>query len=226
MKPISGIWDMGPVAQVALLVAALLVFSTLVVFALKLAFPGRNWKELQDRVNAWWIMAALFLGAVSVATWVALVFFGFLRPAAAADYFERTAAIAWFSHALINILPIARKRITSANHPILKMRQTVEAGESLILFPEGTRGTGEALGTFHPGIAHLVEQVPGLSVVPCYLANMGRALPKGEFVPVPFFCEIRIGAPVRPEGNREEILAALRAEVLALRDGALQTQAP
>ena len=149
-----------------------------------------------------------------------------IRPAAAADYFERTAAIAWFSHAFINILPIARKHITPENHPILKMRQAVEAGESLILFPEGTRGTGEALGTFHPGIAHLVEQVPGLSVVPCYLANMGRALPKGEFVPVPFFCEIRIGRPVRPEGSREEILAALRAEVLALRDGALQPQAP
>ncbi len=149
-----------------------------------------------------------------------------IRPAAAADYFERTAAVAWFSHTFINILPIARKHITKEDHPILKMRQAVEAGESLILFPEGTRGNGEALAAFHPGIAHLVEQVPGLSVVPCYLANMGRALPKGEFVPVPFFCEIRIGTPLRPGGSREEILAALRAEVLALRDGALQTQAP
>jgi len=83
---IARIWTMGPVAQVALIVTTLLVFSTLVVFALKIAFPGRNWKELQDRVNAWWIMAALFLGAVSVATWVALVFFGFLSFWALKEY--------------------------------------------------------------------------------------------------------------------------------------------
>jgi 1-acyl-sn-glycerol-3-phosphate acyltransferase len=148
-----------------------------------------------------------------------------IRPAAASDYFERTALIAWFSHTFINILPIARKHITKEDHPILKMRQALESGESLILFPEGTRGHGETPGPFQPGIAHLVDQLPGLSVVPCYLANMGRALPKGEFVPVPFFCEIRIGKPLRPEGNREEILAALRSEVLALRDAALQAQA-
>lgn len=148
-----------------------------------------------------------------------------IRPAAAADYFERTAAMAWFSHTFINILPIARKHITKEDHPILKMRRTVEAGESLILFPEGTRGDGAALGAFQPGIAHLVEQMPGLSVVPCYLANMGRALPKGEFVPVPFFCEIRIGKPVRPEGSREEVLGALRDAVLALRTEACAVEA-
>ena len=142
---------------------------------------------------------------------------GHIRPAAAADYFERSAAMAWFSHTFINILPIVRKHITKEDHPILKMRRALESGESLILFPEGTRGNGEALATFHPGIAHLVEQMPDLSVVPCYLANMGRALPKGEFVPVPFFCEIRIGKPLRPEGNREEVLGALRDAVLALK---------
>jgi len=80
------LWGMGPVIEVALIVAGLLVLSTLVVLGLRLALPGRNWKELQDRVNAWWIMAALFLGAVSVATWVALVFFGFLSFWALKEY--------------------------------------------------------------------------------------------------------------------------------------------
>ena len=148
-----------------------------------------------------------------------------IRPAAAADYFERTPLMAWFSHTFFNILPIARKHITREDHPIQRMRQAVEAGQSLVLFPEGTRGQGQDLGPFQPGIAHLVEQLPDLRIVPCYLANMGRALPKGEVVPVPFFCEIRIGRPLRPEGGREDILAALRNEVLALRDAALKSQA-
>lgn len=148
-----------------------------------------------------------------------------IRPAAAADYFERTALTSWLSHAFMNILPIARKHITREDHPIARMRAVLESGQSLILFPEGTRGNGEALGAFQPGIAHLMEQMPGLSVVPCFLANMGRALPKGEYVPVPFFCEIRIGKPIHPEGNRDEVVAALREAVLALRDAALRTQA-
>jgi 1-acyl-sn-glycerol-3-phosphate acyltransferase len=53
-------------------------------------------------------------------------------------------------------------------------------------------------------------------VVPAYLVNMGRSLPKGEFLPVPFFCEIRLGPPLHPHGNVEQVLAALEQAVRAL----------
>ena len=141
-----------------------------------------------------------------------------LRPCAAADYFERTPLVAFLSHTFFNILPIRRSGGEGEEHPIQKMREALERGESLLLFPEGTRGRGREMAPFKPGIACLAEQLPQVPIVPAYLVNMGRALPKGEFLPVPFFCEVRIGAPLRLSGTRAEMLDAVRAAVEALRD--------
>jgi 1-acyl-sn-glycerol-3-phosphate acyltransferase len=142
-----------------------------------------------------------------------------LRPCAAADYFGRNPFVLGTSRALFNILPIARVDIRDDDHPIERMRRTLLGGESLLLFPEGTRGSGAEIGELRSGIAYLAEQIPGLTVVPAYLENMGRALPKGEFLPVPFFCEVRLGAPRTLTGTREQMLAQLRGAMEALRNG-------
>lgn len=136
-----------------------------------------------------------------------------IRPVAAADYFERNRFVSFFTKTLFNILPIARKNITTENNPLRRMREAILAGDSLIIFPEGTRGSGEQLGEFRSGVAHLIEKIPDVPVIPAYLVNMGRSLPKGEFIPVPFFCEIRIGAPRALQGSRQEITRALEAAV-------------
>jgi 1-acyl-sn-glycerol-3-phosphate acyltransferase len=142
-----------------------------------------------------------------------------IQPVAAADYFERNRLVAWFSHTFFNILPIARCRITPENNPIQRMLTQLRAGKSLIVYPEGARGSGEEIGPFRPGIAHLLEQAPRLPVIPVYLVNHGRCLPKGEWFPVPFFCEIRIGPPqVFSGGNRREILERLRLAILSLKN--------
>jgi len=139
-----------------------------------------------------------------------------IRPVAAADYFERNAFVSIFTKTLFNILPIARKNINAENNPLRKMREAIEAGDSLIIFPEGTRGSGEQMGNFRSGVAHLIEEVPDLTIIPAYLVNMGRSLPKGEFIPVPFFCEIRIGAPRVIKGSRKEITRTLENAVREL----------
>jgi len=141
-----------------------------------------------------------------------------IRPVAAADYFERNRFVSLFTKTLFNILPIARKNITTENNPLRRMRDALESGDSLLIFPEGTRGSGEQMGEFRSGVAHLIEKVPGVPVVPAYLVNMGRSLPKGEFIPVPFFCEIRIGAPRELHGSRQEITRALESAVRELAD--------
>jgi 1-acyl-sn-glycerol-3-phosphate acyltransferase len=141
-----------------------------------------------------------------------------VRPVAAKDYFERNAAVSWLSRTFFNILPIARKDMTKEDNPVEEMRLALERGESLILFPEGTRGSGPDPAPFHSGIARLLDLAPGVPVVPAYLVNLGRSLPKGEFLPVPLFCEVRLGAPLHPAGTREEILSQLQAAVAALRD--------
>jgi 1-acyl-sn-glycerol-3-phosphate acyltransferase len=141
-----------------------------------------------------------------------------IRPCAAADYFERTRVVSFLSRTFFNVLPIRRSAIHGADNPMARMREALERGESLLLFPEGTRGRGPDLAAFKPGLAHLAEEFPEIPIVPAFLTNMGRALPRGEFIPVPFFCEVRIGPPLRPRGTRAEMLAAVRAAVEALRD--------
>ena len=139
-----------------------------------------------------------------------------IRPVAAADYFERNAFVSLLTKTLFNILPIARKNITSENNPLRRMREAIEAGHSLIIFPEGTRGSGGDIGEFRSGVAHVLAKLPDVPVLPAYLVNMGRSLPKGEFIPVPFFCEIRLGAPRVMTGSRQEITGALEAAVREL----------
>jgi len=141
-----------------------------------------------------------------------------IRPVAAADYFERNRFVAWLSRTFFNILPIARRKITAENDPIRQMLVALEHGDALILFPEGTRGAGNDVGHFHTGVARLALKMPELAIVPAWLRNMGRALPKGQFVPVPIFCEIALGPSSRPKGTRDEIVAQLEAAVRGLRE--------
>jgi 1-acyl-sn-glycerol-3-phosphate acyltransferase len=144
-----------------------------------------------------------------------------VRPVAAADYFAPNRFVALLSDTFFNILPIVRRReeITEANDPRRLMRDALEAGSSLILFPEGTRrSTAEEVGRFKSGVADVLQGRPGTLVVPCYLVNMGRSLPKGEWVPVPIFCEVRIGRPRTFSGTRDEVLRALEEAVRELKD--------
>jgi 1-acyl-sn-glycerol-3-phosphate acyltransferase len=141
-----------------------------------------------------------------------------IRPVAAADYFERNRLVSLTVRTLFNILPIARKNITPENNPLRQMQAAVERGDSLIIFPEGTRGGTGDMGQFRPGVGHLLERVPNLPVIPAYLVNMGRSLPKGEYIPVPFFCEIRLGEARTLSGDRNEITKALEGAVRELSD--------
>jgi 1-acyl-sn-glycerol-3-phosphate acyltransferase len=163
------------------------------------------------------------LDTISLLSLFALNRLRHVRPVAAADYFERNAFVSLFTKTLFNILPIARKNITPENNPLRRMREAIEAGDSIIIFPEGTRGSGPEMGEFRSGVAHLIEKLPGVPVVPAYLVNMGRSLPKGEFIPVPFFCEIRIGERRVLQGSRHEITRALEA---AVRELAEETSQP
>jgi len=139
-----------------------------------------------------------------------------IRPVAAADYFSKNELLSWFARAAMNILPIARERVTRENDPRRPMLEELDLEHSLILFPEGTRGSGDTIGAFHGGIVHLVRKHPGLQVVPVYLHNLGRSLPKGQWIPIPVFCEARVGAPIVPTGDKKEVLATLEAAVRAL----------
>jgi 1-acyl-sn-glycerol-3-phosphate acyltransferase len=111
-------------------------------------------------------------------------------------------------------------RAASARHTLEMLLEALGTGNSLIVFPEGTRGDGLQVGPFKSGIYYLWRERPDVQFVPVYLSNLNRILPKGEFLPVPVISRVTFGAPLRLETNetKESFLAKAHAAVCALKD--------
>jgi len=143
-----------------------------------------------------------------------------LRPAAAADYFLRGPVIGWFSRQLVGIVPIERH---SQGHEdvLAPAREALAAGDIVIIFPEGTRGSGnDELGPLRAGVARLAAAFPEAPVIPVWIEGAGRVLPKGTFLPAPMNCTVLAGPEIRWTGDRDLFLKALRASLLELRRSA------
>ncbi len=140
------------------------------------------------------------------------------RPVAAKDYWSKRQSRLWVAEHVFRAILIERTHISRTNNPIDQLTEALSAGDSLIIFPEGTRGSGEALGTFKSGLYHLAEKYSGPHYIPVYLENLNRVLPKGEFIPIPLICSVTFGAPLEPVGTRtkDEFLAEARSALLTL----------
>jgi 1-acyl-sn-glycerol-3-phosphate acyltransferase len=107
-----------------------------------------------------------------------------------------------------------------ASDPLAPLVEALRSGDSIIIFPEGTRGhTGEPQ-KFKSGLYTLATLFPDVVLVPAWIDNVQRVMPKGEIVPVPILCSVTFGAPLRVEENEERrpFLDRARAAVIALRD--------
>jgi len=124
-----------------------------------------------------------------------------LRPVAAADYFCRTPFTTWLSTTLLGIIPLQRTRDSFHHNPLAGPSEALENGQIVIIFPEGSRGKPEELGQIKPGVAHLAKRFPEVPVVPVFMRNLGRSLPRGSFVLVPFCGKAAAGAGMRYCGD-------------------------
>ncbi len=136
-----------------------------------------------------------------------------LRPVAAADYFLKTSLSRWFSLNIIGILPIHRKCEGRSDDPLQGCYEALEAGEILILFPEGSRGEPEQMSDLKSGIARLSEKFPAVPVVPVFLQGAGRALPKGKPLLVPFLCHVIVGDALTWGGDKSSFMISLKARL-------------
>jgi 1-acyl-sn-glycerol-3-phosphate acyltransferase len=142
------------------------------------------------------------------------------RPVAARDYWLASAGRRFFARTVFDAVLIDRETVTRSIDPIGQMSGALESGSSLILFPEGTRNTGETpLLAFKSGLYWLARRQPEVDLVPVWIDNLNRVMPKGEFLPVPFLCTVTFGAPLRllAGEERQPFLDRSRAALLALR---------
>jgi len=142
------------------------------------------------------------------------------RPVAARDYWER-GAIRRYIAKTFNALLIDRRNIKVHRSPVEAMLNEIEDLYSLIVFPEGGRSEGEELGEFKSGIYYLSKKRPDLELVPVYMENLNRILPRGEILPVPLLSSITIGPPMWLETgeSKTEFLKRARRAVLDLKHG-------
>jgi 1-acyl-sn-glycerol-3-phosphate acyltransferase len=141
------------------------------------------------------------------------------RPIAARDYWTKSRLREWITTAVFNAVYVDRAR-TGEQDPLEPLAVALQNGDSIILFPEGTRGHAEEPQPFKAGLYNLATRFPHVVLVPAWIANVQRVMPKGEVVPVPILCSVTFGAPValQPGEDRHAFLARAREAVIALRD--------
>ena len=131
------------------------------------------------------------------------------RPVAGRDYWEKTPLRRFLALRMFDAVLIERRRVTVATNPLETMLAALDAGSSLIVFPEGTRSLDGRLQPFKPGLYHLANARPALPLVPVHLDNLNRILPKGEFLAVPLIAKLTVGASleIAPGEAKLEFLA-------------------
>lgn len=143
------------------------------------------------------------------------------RPVAGADYWLVSNLRRYLAERVFRGVLIDRTASRDEVDPVATMSAALAEGDSLILFPEGTRNPGEGLLPFKSGLYHLARVNPGLELVPVWIHNLDRVMPKGRFIPVPMLCSLTFGPPMglQPDETKEAFLLRARDALLALAPG-------
>jgi 1-acyl-sn-glycerol-3-phosphate acyltransferase len=140
------------------------------------------------------------------------------RPIAARDYWTSSPLKHWITREIFNAVYVSRQR-SEDEDPLEPLMEALRHGDSLVIFPDGTRGSTGEPAPFKAGLYHLAEAFPDVQLIPAWIDNVQRVMPKGEVVPVPILCSVTFGAPLRlePGEDKRAFLDRARDAVLALR---------
>ena len=144
-----------------------------------------------------------------------------LRPVAAADYFLSNRIIAWFSLNVIGIIPLQRSGVENRDQLFKSCHEALDKGDILLLFPEGSRGEPEQLAQPKKGIYHLIKERTDTAITPVMMHGLGRALPRGEALLVPFNCDVVIGEALPQASSSDELMTHISKAYAELQEHCL-----
>ncbi|MDM4766273.1 lysophospholipid acyltransferase family protein [Pelomonas sp. SE-A7] len=141
------------------------------------------------------------------------------RPIAARDYWTASPFKTWLTRDVFNAIYVSRSRATPDEDPLEPLVEALSHGDSLVIFPEGTRSNKGDPQAFKAGLFHLAEQFPDVKLIPTWIDNVQRVMPKGEVVPVPILCTVTFGEPlqIEPGEDKRAFLERAREAVMAQR---------
>lgn len=132
------------------------------------------------------------------------------RPVAAKDYWGHGKIKRFIALNVLNAVLIERE-VSRHSDPLAPLLAALATGDSLIIFPEGTRHTQAEPGDFKGGLYHLAEAFPEVKLIPVYLDTLHRSMPKGSFLPVPMICTVRFGAVITWQAHEHKKAFLIRA---------------
>jgi len=139
-----------------------------------------------------------------------------LRPAAAIDYFFASPWRRYIAEEIVGILPVERGGAQAGRDPLTGCYEALDRGEIVLIFPEGSRGGPERLPELKKGIAHLAKARPEVPVTPVFMHGLGKAMPKGSLLLVPFNCDVFVGPTFRWQGSVDGFMEQAEAAMAAL----------
>lgn len=143
------------------------------------------------------------------------------RPVAGSDYWLKSRLRAFVGHEVVRAVMVERRPEHRGDEdPIALILDALDEGSSLIIFPEGKRNMTDAPALpFKSGIYNISRARPAVDLVPVWIENLNRVMPKGHVIPVPLLCTVSFGAPIRVEEGEEigPFLARAGDAMVALR---------
>jgi 1-acyl-sn-glycerol-3-phosphate acyltransferase len=111
-------------------------------------------------------------------------------------------------------------RAANGKNPIAPILEALKEGYSIIIFPEGTRNKEDELLAFKAGIYLLAKAYPHIEIVPIWLDNLKRVMPKGHLLPLPFLCALTAGeaTTIKENEGKEGFLQRLREGLIRVRE--------
>ena len=129
-----------------------------------------------------------------------------IHPVAAADYFCNTKLKSFIFKTLLGLIPLQRKFGKTTKEELFKeINETLRAGDTIIIYPEGTRGEDSTIKEFKSGVAHIAAMNPDVPVVPFYINGPDRILPKGTFLWVPFIADVYVSEGIKYDGTPTKV---------------------